>query len=73
MGNRQLIWPDWSWARCQTGARVKFVPGQPTPHERVLQRFDHLLAASVARPEPSHPPPTILTGGYIGYWVAVVV
>ena len=31
---------------------VELVPGQPTLHERVLQRLDHLLAVGVARPQP---------------------
>ena len=33
-------------------SRVEFAPGQPTLHERVLQRLDHLLAVGVPRPEP---------------------
>ena len=32
-------------------SRVEFVLGQPTVHERVLQRVDYLLAVGVARPE----------------------
>jgi hypothetical protein len=34
-------------------SHAEFCPGQPTLHERVLQRLDHLLAVGVARAEPA--------------------
>ena len=42
----------WVAAHKPTRPRAEFVPGQPTLHERGLERLDHLLAAGVARPQP---------------------